>query len=64
MMGQAFLRRGYSLFAVSHLSQPKATIPEIYYDVTRAVQHIRVHAGEYGVDPVSLGSSGPAPAVT
>ncbi|GIT12925.1 MAG: hypothetical protein CM1200mP34_3310 [Verrucomicrobiales bacterium] len=51
MMGRAFLRRGYSLFAVSHLSQPKATIPEIYDDVTRAVQHIREHAGEYGVDP-------------
>ena len=48
MMGRAFLRRGYSLFAVSHLSQPKATIPEIYHDVTRAVQHIRLHAGEHG----------------
>ena len=40
MMGRAFLRRGYSLFAVSHLSQPEATIPEIYDDVTRAVQHM------------------------
>lgn len=58
MMGRAFLRRGYSLFAVSHLSQPKATIPEIYDDVTRAVQHIRVHAGEYGVDPGQLGVVG------
>ena len=58
MMGRAFLRRGYSLFAVSHLSQPKATIPEIYHDVTRAVQHIRVHAGEYGVDPGQLGVVG------
>ena len=51
MMGKAFLRRGYSMFAVSHLSQPKATIPEIYDDVTRAVRHIREHADEYGVDP-------------
>ena len=58
MMGRAFLRRGYSLFAVSHLSQPKATIPEIYHDVTRAVQHIRLHAGEYGVDPGQLGVVG------
>ena len=58
MMGRAFLRRGYSLFAVSHLSQPKATIPEIYDDVTRAVQHIREHAGEYGVDPGQLGVVG------
>ena len=58
MMGRAFLRRGYSLFAVSHLSQPTATIPEIYDDVTRAVQHIREHAGEYGVDPGQLGVLG------
>jgi acetyl esterase/lipase len=57
-MGKAFLRRGYSLFAVSHLSQPKATIPEIYDDVTRAVRHIREHAGEYGVDPGQLGVTG------
>jgi acetyl esterase/lipase len=58
MMGKALLRRGYSLFAVSHLSQPKATIPEIYDDVTRAVQHIREHADEYGVDPGQLGVTG------
>ena len=58
MMGKAFLRRGYSMFAVSHLSQPKATIPEIYDDVTRAVRHIREHADEYGVDPGQLGVIG------
>ena len=57
-IGKAFLRRGYSLFAVSHLSQPKATIPEIYEDITRAVQHIREHADEYGVDPGQLGVTG------
>ena len=57
-IGKAFLRRGYSLFAVSHLSQPKATIPEIYEDITRAVQHIREHADEYGVDPDPLGVTG------
>ena len=58
MMGKAFLRRGYSMFAVSHLSQPKATIPEIYEDVTRAVRHIHEHADEYGVDPSQLGVVG------
>ena len=35
-MGKTFLRRGYSLFAVSHLSQPEATIPEIYEDMSPA----------------------------
>ncbi len=57
-IGKAFLRRGYTLFAVSHLSQPKATIPEIYEDVTRAVRHIREHADEYGVDRGQLGVTG------
>jgi acetyl esterase/lipase len=57
-IGKTFLRRGYSLFAVSHLSQPEATIPEIYEDVTRAVRHIREHAEEYGVDPGQLGVTG------
>ena len=57
-IGKTFLRRGYSLFAVSHLSQPEATIPEIYDDVTRAVRHIREHADEYGVDPGQLGVIG------
>ena len=57
-MGNAFLRRGYSMFAVSHLSPPKATIPEIYEDVTRAVRHIREHADEYGGEPSQLGGIG------
>ena len=57
-MGQAFLRRGYSIFAVSHLSQPKATIPEIYEDVNRAVQHIHEHARKYRIDPNRLGVIG------
>ena len=56
--GQSFLKRGYTLFAVSHLSQPDATIPQIYEDVTVAVQHIRTHAKEYGISPDQLGVSG------
>ena len=58
LIGKAFLRQGYGLFAVSHLSQPKATIPEIYEDVTQAVQFIREHADEYGVNPDQLGVTG------
>ena len=55
---QSFLKRGYTLFAVSHLSQPDATIPQIYEDVIIAVQHIRTHANYYGVSPDRLGVSG------
>lgn len=52
------LRRGYTIFAVSHLSQPEATVMEIVEDVNRAVRFIRYHAGEYGIDPDRLGVTG------
>jgi acetyl esterase/lipase len=53
-----FLKRGYTVFAVVHGSQPKFTIPEILEDMHRAVRFIRQHAKEYGVDPDRLGMYG------
>lgn len=52
------LRRGYTVFAVCHLSQPDATVDEIVADVSRAVRFIRTHAADYGVDPDRLGATG------
>jgi acetyl esterase/lipase len=52
------LRRGYTIFAVSHLSQPQATVMEIVADVHRSVRFIRHHAREYGIDPNRLGVAG------
>lgn len=52
------LRRGYTVFAVCHVSQPRATVMEIVADVTRGVRFIRHHADEYGVDPDRLGITG------
>ncbi len=52
------LRRGYTVFAVSHLSQPEATVMEIVEDVNRAVRFIRHHAGRYGIDPSRIGVTG------
>lgn len=46
-----FLKRGYTVFAVVHGSQPKFTIPEILEDINRAVRFIRYHARDYQVDP-------------
>lgn len=57
-MAAALLRRGYTIFAVSHLSQPQATVMEIVEDVHRGVRFIRHHAREYGVDPNRLGVVG------
>ncbi len=52
------LRRGYTVFAVVHGSQPKYTIPEIVQDMNRAVRFIRSHAKDYGIDPDHIGITG------
>ena len=52
------LRRGYTVFAVYHVSQPEATVMEIVEDVNRAVRYVRHNARQYGVDPDRLGATG------
>ena len=52
------MRRGYTVFAVVHGSQPKYTVPEILKDMHRAVRFVRYHANDYGVDPTRLGMFG------
>lgn len=54
----SFLRQGLTLFAVSHRSQPEATIQEIVADVNRAARFVRHHAKNYGIDPQRLGVFG------
>jgi len=51
-------RRGYTVFAVVHGSQPKYTIPEILEDMHRAVRYIRYHAKDYKIDPDRIGITG------
>lgn len=53
-----FLRRGYTVFAVQHISQPECTISGIVEDVTRAVRYVRHNAAEYGVSGGRLGVIG------
>lgn len=52
------LRRGYTVFAVVHGSQPRFTIPEAIADLNRAVRFVRTHAADYKVDPDRLGITG------
>jgi len=52
------LRRGYTIFAVYHISQPEATVMEIIEDIHRGVRFIRYHADEYEIDPERLGITG------
>ena len=55
---QAFLERGYTVFAVVHGSQPKFNVTEIVPDIHRALRFIRHDASKYGVDPNRLGITG------
>lgn len=52
------LRRGYTVFAVCHVSQPEASVPEIIADMHRAVRFVRHHATDYGIQPDRLGVTG------
>ncbi|HMC63643.1 MAG TPA: alpha/beta hydrolase, partial [Gemmataceae bacterium] len=52
------LKRGYTVFAVVHGSQPKFTIPEILEDMHRATRFIRYHAKDYKIDPERIGITG------
>jgi acetyl esterase/lipase len=53
-----FTKRGYTVFAVVHGSQPKYTIPEIVEDMHRAVRFIRHNAQDFKIDPDRLGITG------
>ena len=55
-----FLKKGITVFAVLHCSQPKYTPPDMLEDVHRSVRYVRTHATEYGVDPKKLCATGPS----
>lgn len=52
------LKRGYTVFAVVHGSQPKYTIPECVSDMHRAVRYIRTNAEDFGINPDRIGITG------
>jgi acetyl esterase/lipase len=53
-----FLKRGYTVFAVVHGSQPRFTVNEIVQDMNRAVRFIRSKAKEFKIDPDRIGVMG------
>ena len=52
------LRRGYTVFAICHVSQPEASVQEIIEDMHRGIRFIRHNAEEYKIDPERIGVSG------
>lgn len=57
-MAAPMLRRGYTIFAVSHRSQPGTSVQATVADVHRAVRYIRHHAAAHSVDPQRIGVTG------
>lgn len=55
---QPLLKRGYTVFAVVHGSQPRYTIPDAVADMRRSIRFIRQNAKEFGVDPDRIGITG------
>src|SRR5262249_407611 len=53
-----FTKRGYTVFAVVHGSQPKFTIPEILGDMHRAARVGRGSAKRWKIDPDRIGIYG------
>jgi acetyl esterase/lipase len=53
-----FTDKGYTVFVISHCSQPRYNVSEIIGEVQRAIRFIRFNAGKYGIDPDRLGIEG------
>ncbi len=56
--GSELLKRGYTVFAVLHGSQPKYTVPECVADMQRSVRFIRHNAKRFGIHPERIGVTG------
>lgn len=52
------LDAGFTVIPVHHGSAPRYFVPEAYADVSRAIRHIKMHAGEHGIDADRIGVTG------
>jgi acetyl esterase/lipase len=55
---EQFTDKGYTVFVISHCSQPRYNVSEIIEEVQRAIRFIRFNADKYGIDPDRLGIEG------
>jgi acetyl esterase/lipase len=56
--GPPLLRAGYTVFAINHRAAPRFHYPAAVDDVQRAVQFVRHHSRQFGIDPNRLGGVG------
>jgi len=55
---EQYLKKGYTVFAVMHGSQPRYAIPDAIRDLKRAIRYIRYHAKKFSIDPDRIGITG------
>lgn len=55
---EQYLKKGYTIFAVVHGSQPRFSAPDAVNDLKRAVRYIRYNAAKFGIDPGHIGITG------
>ncbi len=54
----ALLEKGISLMAINYRFSPEVTFPAHYMDSARSIQHARLHAKEWNIDPKRIGATG------
>ena len=52
------LDAGFTVIPVHHGSAPRYHVPDAYADVSLAIRHIKLNAGQYGIDPERIGVTG------
>lgn len=55
---QSYTNKGYTIFTISHGSQPRYNLPEIFSQIQRAIKFIRYNADKYGINSMKLGIIG------
>ncbi len=52
---QLLIDKGFTVVALYHASAPRFAVPDAVRDVRLGMRHIKLHAAEYGADPVRIG---------
>ena len=55
---QQFTDKGYTVFVITHCSQPRYNVHEIISEIQRAIRFIRYNSDKFGIDPDKLGITG------
>ena len=52
---QWLIDKGFTVVALHHASAPRYNVVDAAFDVQRGIEHVKVHAADYGADPRRIG---------